>query len=72
MDIGYIPVMYESRDLGKSETRLETELVEQADLDSLRVFGEDGEVRARAIPRGTLWVGPSGPYQCGQEFPSGR
>ncbi len=72
VDIRDIPVVHESRGLGKSETGLESEVIEQAELDSLSVFGEDGEIGAGTIPCGTLGVGPSRPYQCAQEFPSGR
>src|SRR5206468_8272182 len=35
--------------------------IEQAQLHRTRVFGEDREVDALAVPRRTLWVGSPGP-----------
>jgi hypothetical protein len=54
--VGNVAVMNETVHLGESEPCFMSEVVEEAQLNTLGVFGIDGEVGAGTIPRGSLWV----------------
>jgi hypothetical protein len=54
--VGNVAVMNETVHLGEPEPCLMSEVIEEAQFNTLGVFGIDGEVSAGTIPRGTLWV----------------
>ena len=60
-DAGEVAVPVEGRALRQLEAALGAVGVEQAQLDALRVLGEHGEVRTRAVPRRTQRERPSRP-----------
>lgn len=72
MYFGYIPVVDKAGYLWQPKTRLKSKVIEEADFHAFGVFGEHSESGATSIPRRALRIGPTGPYQCCQESPSGR
>ncbi len=60
-DARHVAVPVEGRALGQLDPCLDVPLVEQAELDPLRVLREDREVRAAAVPRRSEWERPARP-----------
>jgi hypothetical protein len=56
VDIRNVAVMDKACYLRQSKACLESEVIEEAELDPFRVFGEHSEIRACSIPVRALWV----------------
>jgi len=62
-DARHVAVPGVGGDLGQLEPALGAALVEEAQLDGLRLLGEDREIRALSVPGGAERPRPAGPHR---------